>query len=134
MTCTCVSKRPGRSVEPLTSTCSSPSSPTPTSAICPSTTATSASASAAPVPSKTRPPANTVLTWGSFRSLLQERTSLSPPIAIASPVEQPTLHRLEQISPRAFQHPAHRAATAALSQIPGVDQVVRNLIELKYER
>ena len=41
-------------------------------------------------------------------------------------MEQPTLHRLEGISPRAFQHPADKAATAALAQIPGVDQVVRN--------
>jgi Zn-dependent protease with chaperone function len=49
-------------------------------------------------------------------------------------VEQPTLHRLEGISPRAFQHPADRAATAALAQIPGVDQVVRKLTELQYER
>ena len=47
---------------------------------------------------------------------------------------QPTLHRLEQISPRAFQHPADRATTAALAQIPGVDQVVRKLTELEYER
>lgn len=47
---------------------------------------------------------------------------------------QPTLHRLEGISPRAFQHPADLATTAALSQIPGVDQVVRKLTELKYER
>ena len=42
--------------------------------------------------------------------------------------------RLEQISPRAFQHPADRAATAALDKIPGVDQVVRKLTELQYER
>lgn len=49
-------------------------------------------------------------------------------------MEQPTLHRLEQISPRAFQHPADRAATAALGQIPGVGQVVRKLTELQYER
>jgi Zn-dependent protease with chaperone function len=49
-------------------------------------------------------------------------------------VEHPTLHRLEGISPRAFQHPADRAATQALAQIPGVDQVVRKLTELKYER
>ena len=49
-------------------------------------------------------------------------------------MEQPTLHRLEGISPRAFQHPADRAATAALAQIPGVDQVVRKLSELQYER
>jgi Zn-dependent protease with chaperone function len=49
-------------------------------------------------------------------------------------VEQPTLHLLEGISPRAFQHPADRAATQALAQIPGVDQVVRKLSELQYER
>src|SRR6059058_5887067 len=80
MTCTCVSKRPGRSVEPATSTCSSPSSPTPTSTICPSTTATSASATPAPVPSNTRPPANTVLTCAPFaRSCRREE-----PIAAAS--------------------------------------------------
>ena len=47
---------------------------------------------------------------------------------------QPTLHRLEGISPRAFQHPADRAATEALGQIPGVGQVVRKLTELQYER
>ena len=49
-------------------------------------------------------------------------------------MEQPTLHRLEGISPRAFQHPADRAATQALAQIPGVDQVVRKISELQYER
>ena len=49
-------------------------------------------------------------------------------------MEYPTLHRLEGISPRAFQHPADRAATQALAQIPGVDQVVRKLTELRYER
>ena len=49
-------------------------------------------------------------------------------------MEQPTLHRLEGISPRAFQHSADKAATAALAQIPGVDQVVRKLTELHYER
>jgi Zn-dependent protease with chaperone function len=43
-------------------------------------------------------------------------------------------HRLTNISPRAFQHPADRAATAALSSIPYLDRVVRKLIELGYER
>ena len=43
-------------------------------------------------------------------------------------------YRLEGISPRAFQHPADRAATAALKQIPYLDGVVRRLIELGYER
>ena len=43
-------------------------------------------------------------------------------------------HRLEGISPRAFQHPADRAATAALASIPYLDQVVSKVIELGYER
>jgi Zn-dependent protease with chaperone function len=43
-------------------------------------------------------------------------------------------YRLTGISPRAFQHPADRAATAALSAIPYLDTVVRKLIELGYER
>src|SRR5271155_5342325 len=43
-------------------------------------------------------------------------------------------HRLTGISPRAFQHPADRAATAALGSIPYLDTVVRKLIELGYER
>ncbi len=43
-------------------------------------------------------------------------------------------YRLDGISARAFQHPADRAATAALGAIPYLDQVVRKLIELGYER
>jgi Zn-dependent protease with chaperone function len=43
-------------------------------------------------------------------------------------------HQLKGISPRAFQHPADRAATAALGSIPYLDTVVRKLIELGYER
>jgi Zn-dependent protease with chaperone function len=43
-------------------------------------------------------------------------------------------YRLEGISPRAFQHPADRAATAALKQVPYLDAVVRKLIALGYER
>jgi Zn-dependent protease with chaperone function len=43
-------------------------------------------------------------------------------------------YKLDQISPRALQHPADRAATAALQQIPYLDQVIRKLIELGYER
>jgi Zn-dependent protease with chaperone function len=42
--------------------------------------------------------------------------------------------RLKDISPRAFQHPADRAATAALQSIPMLDPVVRKLIEMNYER
>jgi Zn-dependent protease with chaperone function len=43
-------------------------------------------------------------------------------------------YQLTGISPRAFEHPADRAATAALASIPGLDQVVRKLTELGYER
>jgi Zn-dependent protease with chaperone function len=43
-------------------------------------------------------------------------------------------HHLKGISPRAFQHPADRAATSALGSIPYLDKVVRKLIELGYER
>src|SRR3954468_18518190 len=43
-------------------------------------------------------------------------------------------YKLAQISPRAIQHPADRAATAALQQVPYLDAVIRKLIELGYER
>jgi Zn-dependent protease with chaperone function len=43
-------------------------------------------------------------------------------------------YQLKDVSPRAFQHPADRAATAALKSIPYLDTVVRKLIELGYER
>src|SRR5689334_24386966 len=43
-------------------------------------------------------------------------------------------YKLEGISPRAFQHPADRAATAALKHVLYLDAVVRRLIELGYER
>ena len=42
--------------------------------------------------------------------------------------------KLPGISPRAYQHPADRAATAALNRVPYLDQVVRKLIALGYER
>lgn len=50
---------------------------------------------------------------------------------MALPVEAWKLH---DISPRAYQHPADRAATAALGNVPYLDQVVRKLIALGYER
>jgi Zn-dependent protease with chaperone function len=50
---------------------------------------------------------------------------------MALPVEA---WRLEGISPRAYQHPADRAATAALQKVPYLDEVVRKLIALGYER
>lgn len=43
--------------------------------------------------------------------------------------ELPEDQRLHNISPKAYEHPADRAATAALQQIPMIDTVVRKLIE-----
>ena len=43
-------------------------------------------------------------------------------------------HRLVGISPKAYEHPADRAATAALKRIPKLDLVVRRLIEFQYQR
>ena len=42
--------------------------------------------------------------------------------------------KLDAISPRAYQHPADRAATAALHKVPYLDEVVRKLVALGYER
>jgi Zn-dependent protease with chaperone function len=49
-------------------------------------------------------------------------------------VTTPIPRRLVGISAKAYQHPADRAATAALQSIPGLDAVVRKLIEFRYER
>src|SRR3984957_18926782 len=38
------------------------------------------------------------------------------------------------ISPKTYEHPADRAATAALKSIPMMDTVVRKLIEWQYEK
>jgi len=46
----------------------------------------------------------------------------------------PEDQRLKEISSKAYEHPADRAATAALQSIPMLDQVVRKLIEFGYER
>src|SRR5690349_2987718 len=46
----------------------------------------------------------------------------------------PEDQRLVGISPKAYEHPADRAATAALASVPMLDVVVRKLIELGYER
>ena len=43
-------------------------------------------------------------------------------------------YQLKDISPRAYEHPADRAATAALKAIPYVDSTVRRIIEFGYER
>jgi len=50
---------------------------------------------------------------------------------VTTPVEA---YRLPDISPKAYEHPADRAATAALGSIPMLDLVVRKLIEWGYER
>ena len=41
----------------------------------------------------------------------------------------PASLKLEDISPRAYEHPADRAATAALRSIPMLDTVVRKLVD-----
>src|SRR5918998_6292027 len=46
----------------------------------------------------------------------------------------PEDQRLAGISPKAYEHPADRAATAALHAIPMLDAIVRKLIEFGYER
>jgi Zn-dependent protease with chaperone function len=46
----------------------------------------------------------------------------------------PEVQRLADISPKAYEHHADRAATAALKSIPMLDTVVRKLIEFGYER
>ena len=43
-------------------------------------------------------------------------------------------YQLTGISPKAYEHPADRAATAALKAIPHLDTVVRKIIEFGYER
>lgn len=48
--------------------------------------------------------------------------------------DSPIRHRLPNISPKAYEHPADRAATAALQSIPMLDQVVKGLMEFGFER
>lgn len=43
-------------------------------------------------------------------------------------------YRLPNISPKAYEHPADRAATAALKSVPRLDSIVRKVIEYGYER
>jgi Zn-dependent protease with chaperone function len=43
-------------------------------------------------------------------------------------------YQLKRISSKAYEHPADRAATAALKAVPHLDTVVRKLIEFGYER
>src|SRR5918995_7330005 len=46
----------------------------------------------------------------------------------------PEDQRLVNLSSKAYEHPADRAATAALQAIPMLDVVVRKLTEFQYER
>src|ERR1700741_4246467 len=46
----------------------------------------------------------------------------------------PDDQRLIEISPKSYEHPADRAATAALQSIPMLDVVIRKLIEFGYQR
>jgi Zn-dependent protease with chaperone function len=50
------------------------------------------------------------------------------------PAALPEDQRLVNLSAKAYEHPADRAATAALQSIPMLDVVVRRLIEYGYER
>jgi Zn-dependent protease with chaperone function len=43
-------------------------------------------------------------------------------------------YQLKRISSKAYEHPADRAATAALKAIPHLDTVIRKIIEFGYER
>jgi hypothetical protein len=43
-------------------------------------------------------------------------------------------HRFEQISPKAYEHPADRAATSALHAVPLLDTVIKRLTDLGHER
>lgn len=46
----------------------------------------------------------------------------------------PIRQKLANISPKSYEHPADRAATAALQQVPILDQVLKKLIEMNLER
>src|SRR5262249_59484811 len=43
-------------------------------------------------------------------------------------------YQLKGISSKAYEHPADRAATAALKAVPHLDATVRRIIEFGYER
>jgi hypothetical protein len=45
-----------------------------------------------------------------------------------------TTHRYEQISPKAYEHPADKAATSALHAVPLLDKVIKRLTDLGHER
>lgn len=45
-----------------------------------------------------------------------------------------TSYRYDQISPKAYEHPADRAATSALHALPLLDKVLKRLIDLGHEK
>ena len=55
-------------------------------------------------------------------------------VSYDSSVNELLSRRLKDISPKAYEHPADRAATAALQSIPGLDLAIRGLVEMRYER
>jgi Zn-dependent protease with chaperone function len=55
-------------------------------------------------------------------------------VLITMTTSLPEDQRLINLSSKAYEHPADRAATAALQSIPALDVVVRKLIEFGYER
>jgi len=55
-------------------------------------------------------------------------------VSYDSRVNEVLSRRLKDISPKAYEHPADRAATAALQSIPGLDLAIRGLVEMRYER
>src|SRR5204863_1982106 len=62
------------------------------------------------------------------------RDPVARPLASDGMTTLPEDQRLAGISPKAYEHPADRAATAALKAVPMLDTVVRKLIEWGYER
>src|SRR5262245_9865033 len=100
MTCVWQSNSPGSTARPAQSTRSSPSRPGPTSTMSPSSTTTSASARAAPVPSKTAPPANSILvtsrsSWIARAYTLPRRSGFGRALHDLEPVPE----RVERVEP-----------------------------------
>ncbi len=46
----------------------------------------------------------------------------------------PTERRFPELSPKAYEHPADRAATAALGSIPLLEKILKKLSEFRFER
>ena len=50
------------------------------------------------------------------------------------PVATDSIRLFKDISPKAYEHPADRAATSALHTVPLLDTVVKRLTDLGHER